>query len=56
MPDVRSAAMWAAVGLGSWVKFCGALGVLFVVAMVIGIAAIVAGSCSACSCIRSGCC
>jgi hypothetical protein len=43
IPDVRAAAMWAAVGLGSWVKHRGALGLLFVAVMVLGVAAIVGG-------------
>jgi hypothetical protein len=43
IPDVRAAAMWAGVGLGRWIKLCGGFGILFLVATVIGVAAIVGG-------------
>lgn len=44
VPDVRAAAMWAAVGLASWVRFRRGLGILFVAAMVAGVGAIVTGA------------
>lgn len=43
VPDVRAAAMWAAVGIASWVRFRSLLGLLFVAVMVAGVAAVVAG-------------